>query len=286
VLELDDLAYGALAPDTRLSLRVAPPIHGAGLIELIDQRDIDALEDPGDANHDGITGRANRVWDFRGKRTAKGRFGYKANRPTLEVTVAAAFAEDMGITSSLFPEQPCTPSQRDCRAQPHGAPPGAVELSDELLALVVAFNRNLGVPRRATLEHRRQLGGRRLFHEAGCAGCHHPGFETLPSREHPHLGAQAIWPYSDFLLHDMGPELADDRPDYEASGREWRTPPLWGVGLSAAIAGAESYLHDGRARTLEEAVLWHGGEADLARQRFAALTRAQRDELLSFVASL
>jgi CxxC motif-containing protein (DUF1111 family) len=286
VLEIDELGYGALHRDKRLSLRVAPTMHGAGLVELIDQRDLDAMEDPDDVNRDGISGRANRVWDFRSETSVKGRFGYKANRASLEITVAAAFADDIGITSSLFPEQPCAAVQTSCQEQPHGAPPGGFELSDELLALVVEFNRNLGVPGRRAPKDGAVLAGRGLFYESGCASCHRPRFDTSQSTTHPHLGNQVIWPYSDFLLHDMGPGLADDRSDYEASGREWRTTPLWGLGHSAAIAGAESYLHDGRARTTEEAILWHGGEAESAKQRFVALPRTKRNELLAFLNSL
>lgn len=286
IVELDELGYGALHRDARFSLRVAPPIHGAGLIEAIDAHELEALEDPRDTNRDGISGRANRAWDFRNERTVKGRFGYKANRPTLETAVAAAFADDIGITSSLFPEQACTKAQKNCREEPHGAPPGGVELSDELLALVVAFNRDLGVPARRAKRDGAALPGRKLFYEAGCAGCHHPRFRTLPNASLPHLGNQVIWPYSDFLLHDMGPGLADDRGDYEASGSEWRTTPLWGLGLGAAVLGVESYLHDGRARSVEEAILWHGGEGEAAKQRFIALPRSEREDLLAFVSSL
>lgn len=286
VVELDELAYGALHRDARHSLRVAPPIHGMGLVERIDQRDIDALADPNDTNRDGISGRVNRVWDFRNASNAKGRFGYKASRATLEITVALAFAEDIGITTSLFPEQACTSVQTNCREQTHGAPPAGVELSDELLTLVVGFTRNLGVPARRAPRDGTALAGRRHFYEVGCTSCHHPRFATSPSNEQPHLGNQVIWPYGDFLLHDMGPELADDRADYEASGREWRTTPLWGVGLSASIAGVESYLHDGRARNLEEAILWHGGEAEPAKRRFVALPRGERNELLAFLSTL
>jgi len=286
LVELDELGYGPLHRDARFSLRVAPPIHGMGLIERIDPRDLDVLEDSDDVNRDGISGRANRVWDFQSGNPAKGRFGYKASRATLETTVALAFAEDIGITSALFPEQVCTSPQKNCREQAHGAPPGAVELSDELLALVVGFTQNLGVPARRAPKDGVALAGRARFYEVGCTSCHHPRFETKPSRAQPHLGEQVIWPYSDFLLHDMGPELADHRTDYEASGREWRTAPLWGVGLSASIAGVESYLHDGRARSLEEAILWHGGEAEVTKRRFVALSRSERNELLAFLSWL
>lgn len=285
-LEVTNLGYGPLHPQTLFSLRVAPPLHGLGLIELIDQSAISALADPEDQDGDGISGRFNSVWDFRANTPALGRFGYKANRSNLDNAVAAAFAGDLGITNSLFPQQPCTQGQPRCLAEPSGAGPDGFELSDRLLSLAVDYNRNLGVPQGRSQALQRTDTGRTLFHRLGCAACHHPQFVTGASQSHPHLAAQRIWPYSDFLLHDMGPDLADGRPDYDATGSEWRTSPLWSIGLSERIAGTASYLHDGRARTLEEAVLWHGGEALAVKERFVALSTVQRGQLLSFLASL
>lgn len=285
-LRLSHLGYGPLHHDARFSLRVAPPLHGAGLVELIADSDIAALEDPGDRDGDGISGKRNRVWDPRTDRPAPGRFGYKANRASLESAVAGAFADDLGISNRLFPHQPCSAAQLGCARQPHGAHLGQVELPDNLLALVVDYVRNLGVPARRGASLPAVQAGGRLFAQAGCARCHQPRFKTAKSTTHPHLGEQVIWPYCDFLLHDMGPELADQRPDYGASGSEWRTTPLWGAGLAQKISGESSYLHDGRALTLEEAILWHGGEAQHSRDRFVSWPRKKRAQLLSFVASL
>ncbi len=285
-VRVDELGYGPLHTDTQMSLRLAPPIFGAGLIELIEQRAIDALTDPNDDDGDGISGRSNRVWDYQREQTVPGRFGYKANRATLEVTVAGAFAGDIGISNPLFPEQPCTEVQRECLQQPHGSDGNGVEISARLLSLVVDFNRNLGVPKRRQPKAPDVLAGRRVFYELGCVGCHQPRFWTQASAEHPHLGNELIWPYSDFLLHDMGEGLADHRPDYEASGSEWRTTPLWGLGVSGEMSGTESYLHDGRARSIEEAILWHGGEADRTRKRFVERTQNERNQLITFLRSL
>ncbi|ASP40686.1 hypothetical protein CHH28_19320 [Bacterioplanes sanyensis] len=285
-VELKQLGYGPLHPDTTMSLRIAPAIHGAGLIEMIDQADIDALADPNDQNGDGISGRVNQVWDYRRQVAAPGRFGLKANRATLEITVAGAFAGDVGITNALFPQQPCSERQSDCLRQPDGNDAHGSELRDDLLDLVINFNRNIGVPKRRSPTAKTVLAGRERFYQAGCQQCHQPSFTTQTSSEFPHLSAQRIWPYSDFLLHNMGPDLADGRSDYQASGREWRTAPLWGLGLSQQISGSRHFLHDGRARSVEEAILWHGGEASDSRQRFVQFTHEQRQQLLTFVNSL
>ncbi len=285
-IEIRNLGYGPLHPDTLMSLRIAPSIHGAGLIELIDQADIDALADPEDLDGDGISGRVNQVWDYRQQVSKPGRFGLKANRASLEITVAGAFAGDVGITNPLFPQQPCSSAQPSCNQQPDGNDADGVELREELLQLVVDFNRNLGVPKRRSPENSQVMAGRELFYQSGCQRCHQPDFTTVASDQQPHLGGQRIWPYSDFLLHDMGPELADGRSDYQASGREWRTAPLWGIGLSKHISGSQNFLHDGRARSVEEAILWHGGEASASRQAFTELSTPQRQQLLMFVNSL
>lgn len=289
-IRLDNLGYGELDKGVLMSLRNAPAIPGAGLLERISQADINALADPDDANKDGISGRVNRVWNAETGQTVPGRFGWKANRPDLRHIVAGAFANDIGITNPIFPEQPCTALQKKCLSTPAGAKEGEVELPADLLELVVGFTRNLGVATRrgrvgsASSDAIRR--GQKYFHTSGCAGCHQPGFKTAVSTENAYLGNQQIWPYTDLLLHDMGPDLADGRPDFEATGREWRTPPLWGIGLSAKVNGSRNFLHDGRARSVEEAILWHGGEAIAARQAFAAMTASQRDALLHFVRSL
>lgn len=286
VIRITDLGYGKLHPDTLMGLRNAPPIHGVGLLELIDQTLIDAHVDPLDRDNNGISGRINHVWNPVSQKTEPGRFGLKANRPNLSVVTAGAFANDIGISNPLFPGQPCTDKQSACLATISGADAGGVELPANLLDLVVNFTRNLGVPARRGKDDLSVQEGRQLFYRTGCQQCHVPSYVTMDSAAQPHLGKQTIWPYTDLLLHDMGPELADHRSDYEASGSEWRTPPLWGVGLSHATSGSNHLLHDGRARGVEEAILWHGGEAEAIKQAFTRLPKIQRQSLITFVESL
>ncbi|MBT3012291.1 MAG: hypothetical protein KUF77_13650 [Candidatus Thiodiazotropha sp. (ex Lucina aurantia)] len=284
---LTNLNYGELHPQTLFSLRNSPPIHGTGLLELIPQSAIDALADPQDKDGNGISGRQNRVWDFELGRTVPGRFGLKANRANnLRIVTAAAFTGDVGITNSLFPEQPCTEVQEKCLNTVNGNNDEGVELPDHLLNLTTNFLRNIGVPRRNDVSSETLLAGRELFYQAGCQQCHQPDFTTGESAQMPHLAGQRIWPYTDLLLHDMGSGLADGRPDYEASGSEWRTPPLWGVGLREEVNGSNNLLHDGRARSVEEAILWHGGEAESVKQHFVNLDAGQRTRLVGFVESL
>ncbi|MDD9942636.1 MAG: thiol oxidoreductase [Myxococcales bacterium] len=285
-IALEGLGYGPLHAETRIGLRHTPPLHGLGLLALIDQEDIARLADPDDRDGDGVSGRQNRVWDPIDGRARPGRFGLKANQASLRVQVAAALRTDVGITSSVFPEQPCTAAQPRCQRAPGGALAGEAEISDDLLALLVGFVRSIGVPRRRTADHPLVRRGRGLFYRTGCASCHAPSFVTGSDPSAPHLSGQEIWPYTDLLLHDMGPGLSDGRRDYLAAGSEWRTPPLWGVGLARAVRKDVGLLHDGRARTVEEAVLWHDGEARASRERYAGLAARDRRALLSFVRSL
>ncbi len=285
-LRFEELAYGPLREDVMTSVRVAPVIAGVGLLEAIPQAAIDALADPDDRDGDGISGRVNRVWDFDEKKTVPGRFGLKANRPNVRIVTAAAFAGDIGISNPLFPDPPCTAVQAKCLAGPHGNDEEGVELPGHLLDLVVDFVRDLGVAKQREAKNEAVARGRSHFFESGCPACHTPNHRTGESDTAPHLANQTIWPYSDLLLHDMGPGLADGRPDYEASGSEWRTAPLWGVGLAARVSGQQNLLHDGRARTVEEAILWHGGEAAAARTAFVELPDSARRDLIRFVESL
>ncbi len=278
--------YGRLEPEARIGLRHAPVLYGLGLLDTIAAEDIAAGADPGDADEDGISGRVNRVWDVERRAAVVGRFGWKANQPSLRQQVAAAFANDIGITSPVFPRPTCTSVQAACRASPHGAPPGQTEISESLLALVVEFTRAIGVPARRKPEHPAVVAGQRLFMAYGCDGCHRPRWRTADDPRRPYLSGQEIWPYTDLLLHDMGEALSDDRPDFEADGRQWRTPPLWGAGLARAVHRDVGFLHDGRARTIEEAILWHGGEAAPSRQRFVRASSTDRRALLAFVRSL
>lgn len=285
-VRLEALAHGALRADAMIALRHAPPLHGLGLLELVAQADLERLADPDDADGDGISGRVNRVWDPSREARVVGRFGLKANQATLRVQVAAALHGDIGITSTVLGAVPCTYVESACAASPHGAPDGEPEISDALLDLLTDFNRSIGVPRRRAADDPLVQHGRELFGQAGCDACHAPRFVTHDDPRWPHLSRQTIWPYTDLLLHDMGDALADGRPDGEASGSEWRTPPLWGVGLARAVHRDAGLLHDGRARTVEEAILWHGGEAQRSRNHFVELTREERRALLSFVRSL
>lgn len=285
-LDIRQLNYGALHKDTRFSLRSAPAIHGMGLLEAIDQQHINELQDPEDSNNDGISGRVNMVWDPTTKTTQPGRFGLKANQPNLHTTVAAAFANDIGITNPLFPNQPCTKLQLTCLQKTNGNDADGFELPQHLLDLTVNFSRNLGVPKRSKTSDLSTQKGRTLFYQAGCSSCHNPSFVTQKEAALPHLSNQTIWPYTDLLLHDMGEGLADDRPDFNATGSEWRTAPLWGAGLHKAVNGNSQFLHDGRARSIEEAILWHGGEAEKAKHAFVSMDSTERLELLQFVKSL
>ena len=281
--ELRDLAFGELAEGTLLSPRTAPHMVGLGLLEAIAEEDILALADAEDANQDGISGRPNRVWDAAREELALGRFGWKANQPTLSQQVAGAFLGDMGITSPLFGEQNCTASQPECLAALDG---GSPEIDDEHLGDVVYYSRLLAVPARRDVGDKQVARGEALFGELGCSSCHTPTFRTGVVADFPELSEQTIHPYTDLLLHDMGDALSDERADFEASGNEWRTPPLWGIGLFQDVNDHTRYLHDGRARNLEEAVLWHGGEAEASARAFTALSGDERAAVLRFLGSL
>lgn len=285
-LDFKYLGYGPLEDDTEFSLRVAPTIQGMGLLSLIAEQDLMDLADENDNNKDGISGRVNQVWDIKKQTTAVGRFGLKSNKPSLAIVVGGAFTHDMGITNALAPNQPCTDLQTACLKIPHGNDEQGVELPDHLLELVINFNRDLAPVKRRNSQDPSVMAGRESFYQAGCNQCHTPRFVTQKSDTAPHLSEQVIWPYSDLLLHDMGPELADGRPDYLATGSEWRTAPLWGVGLLHRVNGSKVFLHDGRAQSIEEAILWHGGEASQAKNYFVQLKKSDRDDLINFVNSL
>lgn len=282
-LQLRELGYGPLHPQTQFSLRIAPPMIGLGLLEAIADADLLALADPDDSNGDGISGRANQVWDDARGQSVIGRFGWKAGQPTLNQQNAHAFAGDMGLTTSLLPADDCTAAQAACQQMPNG---GSPEVSDNILASVLFYSRNLAVPQRRQVDAPQVLKGKALFHQAGCASCHTPKFITRADAAEPELASQTIRPYSDLLLHDMGPGLADQRPEFLASGQEWRTPPLWGIGLTQQVSGHTQFLHDGRARNLLEAIFWHGGEAQAARDAVSHFSRDEREALLAFLNSL
>lgn len=288
-LSLSNLQYGALADKTRLSLRVAPPLIGMGLLDAIDEQDILSYADPKDENGDGISGRANQVWDASVKKNRLGRFNYKASSPTLAHQSLAAFKNDVGISSYYFPSDSgdCTASQKDCLKAPGGSPMGktGAEVQQPVTSLMVEYVRNLAVPGRRIKEPKQVQRGQQLFNQSGCISCHRASFTTAQNSNKA-FSEQTIWPYSDLLLHDMGDGLADEVANGMATGREWRTQPLWGIGLNKIITGSETYLHDGRARSIREAILWHGGEAQQARNSFAKLAPKKRQQLIQFVKSL
>jgi CxxC motif-containing protein (DUF1111 family) len=280
--QFEDLAHGTIAVDVQVSPRIAPPVFGAGLLEAIPEDDILEASDPADTDGDGISGRPNWVIDPTTGDRVLGRFGWKANVATVEQQVAGAFLNDIGITSSMFPDESCTAAEVQCSGAPSGGEP---EIPADRLEKVVFYNRTLAVPARRNLDSPEVEAGADLFNDLGCSGCHQPAQRTGDDAIAA-LADQAIYPFTDLLLHDLGAELADHRPDGEASGTEWRTPPLWGIGLTETVSGHSFFLHDGRARSVQEAVLWHGGEAQTAKDGFVALSSQQRSQLLAFLGSL
>jgi CxxC motif-containing protein (DUF1111 family) len=280
---IEGLAYGALDPALAISPRVAPAMIGLGLLEAIPEARLAELADPDDADGDGISGRMNRVWDAALQEIAVGRFGWKAEQPTVRQQSAGAFLGDMGLTTELFGEEDCTAAEPECTAKTNG---GSPEVSPEILERVVVYGRLLAVPARVNANEPDVLRGRRLFAESGCGSCHVPRHETGDVEGFPELSGQIVFPYTDLLLHDMGEELSDGRPSFGAEGNEWRTPPLWGLGRYPAVNDHDRLLHDGRARGVQEAILWHGGEAEEARERFRALSAEDRSALVEFVESL
>ncbi|MBS0370078.1 MAG: c-type cytochrome [Proteobacteria bacterium] len=279
-LTFTELGYGAIGK-VLISPRVGQQVVGMGLLDAVSAQTLSALA--AERKADGVKGRVNRVWNPESAALEAGRFGYKANMPTLRAQIAGAFLGDLGITSDLHPAQNCTAAQSACRQAPNGGTP---ELSARQLDDVEFYLAHLAVPARRNADSEVVRRGEALFAASGCAQCHRPSLSTGASPRFPRLAGQTIAPYTDLLIHDMGPGLADGRPDFAASGREWRTPPLWGIGLTQTISEQQRYLHDGRARSLSEAILWHGGEAKVARRRFAALPIQERRALLAFLESL
>lgn len=281
--ELSELAFGPLAEGTMISPRIAPVMVGLGLLEAIPEDRLLELADPDDADGDGISGRINRVWSVERQGMMAGRFGWKAEQPTVRQQTAAAAIGDMGLTSELFPDQNCPSVQLDCGAAHDG---GVFEIDPRVLDNMTFYARTLALPARREADAPEVLRGKALFAAARCDACHTPSHTTGVLEGVPEVSNQRIWPYTDLLLHDMGPELADGRPSFEASGSEWRTPPLWGLGLVPLVNGHQRLLHDGRARGFAEAILWHGGEAQASRDHFVNMTREERAALIRFLESL
>jgi CxxC motif-containing protein (DUF1111 family) len=276
-----DLAFGELGAGTLTSVRIAPPVFGAGLLDAVTPetlRDIARRQ-----RQMGFNGRVNYVWDATEQAIVPGRFGWKANQPSLRQQAAASFLNELGVTTSVFQRENCPDIQVACRKRPPGLVP---EQSDRAFDALLLYLRALAVPARRNVDDPVVQRGEQLFARAQCAVCHVPEMKTGVYPALRQLGQQSIHAYTDLLLHDMGEGLADGRPDYLAGPRDWRTPPLWGIGLGARFNGNTALLHDGRARNATEAILWHGGEAEVARETFRALAAGEREALLAFVNSL
>jgi CxxC motif-containing protein (DUF1111 family) len=280
-VRVENLNFGPLAEGTMLSLRNAQAMVGMGYLEAISDKDILALAQM--QKELGLNGRPNYVRDDIKQKTALGRFGWKANQPTVRQQIASAFAGDMGITSSLYPDPNCTAVQKECLEAIRNPKP---ELRPEMWEAITNWTLSLEVPQQRNKTKPEVKRGEQLFADTGCGGCHVSELRTGKFDAIPSLSNKTIRPFTDLLLHDMGPDLADGRPDFKASGSDWRTPPLWGIGLSKQVSASTNFLHDGRARNLTEAIVWHGGEAKPAKDKFVAMSKAQRTELLEFLNSL
>ena len=275
IYAIEKLGYGPLSKDTILSQRVAPALVGLDFLEQISDAQILESEDINDSNSDGISGKANRVYSPLTSQKAIGRYNYKANAPTVKYQVAAAMSNDMGLTSPLFPSESCTTSQKECLESPKGK--DAFDVPMQRLDAVTFYLKNLKLPQ--TKKSYAYRSGLEIFKQIGCVSCHRESF-TLES-------GKKIHPFSDLLLHDMGEGLADGREEFDASGSEFRTTPLWGISVSQRVLKKRmTYLHDGRATTLQEAILWHGGEAERARESFEALSPEKKRVLTEFLESL
>jgi CxxC motif-containing protein (DUF1111 family) len=293
-----DLQFGEIGDQTMTSLRIAPQLVGLGLLEAVPDAALLAIAER--QIEQGVSGRPNTVWDVENERQAMGRLGWKANQPSVRQQVAGAFIGDIGATTYLFQKENCPAVQKKCLDTPSAASCGGQggcggntfrpEVNPSRLKNISLYLRTLAVPARRNADDPAVKRGEQLFAQAQCSVCHVPELQTATADSLPHdITATAditIHPYTDMLLHDMGPDLADGRPDFEATGSEWRTPPLWGIGLLATVNGHSDLLHDGRARNVTEAILWHGGEAQAARELFRNLPAQDRAALVKFVDSI
>ncbi|PKO77315.1 MAG: thiol oxidoreductase [Betaproteobacteria bacterium HGW-Betaproteobacteria-15] len=302
---LTQLNYGPMSKDVMMSPRIAPQVIGLGLLEAIPESEILANARAQAAMEGPIKGMPNRVWDALAQKEVIGRFGWKANTGSVAHQSAGAFLGDMGITTSVFWRETCTAAQKDCLKAPHGggrrtgrdglmpaaqATAAEPEIDDDTLGQVIFYTASIAPPARRQPADPQVLRGQALFAQAQCAACHRPSYVTgtppFPKLTSAAISGQRIWPYTDLLLHDMGPDLADGRPDFLANGRQWKTPPLWGLGLIKDVNGHQRLLHDGRADGVLEAILWHGGEAQSAKERVLQMNRQDREALVRFVESL
>jgi CxxC motif-containing protein (DUF1111 family) len=283
IYSLTNLNYGPLDPSIMMSPRVGQQMIGLGLLEAIADQTLYALEDEMDSDGDGISGKINYVWNVQQEATTIGKFGWKANQPNLLQQTAGAFEGDLGIKSHLFPTENHTDLQTECHDLPDG---GVVEIDDDDLYKTYLYCATLAVPARRNVDNGSVRSGEALFRSMDCVKCHIPNVKTGNSHPLSFLNNQHIQPFTDLLLHDMGDDLADNRPDFLASGSEWRTQPLWGIGLFEVVNGHTFLLHDGRARNIEEAILWHGGESENAKNQFKALSLQEREDLINYIKSL
>ena len=270
---------GQVPPSVNISPRVAPFVFGLGLLEAISETDIISNSDEFDSDGNGISGKPNYVYDDRDQTTKLGRFGWKANQPNLYQQSASAYVNDMGITNPLYQLENCH-DNAVCDTLDDDP-----ELINEILESVEFYVQTLAVPGRRDFDKADVIVGKELFNSVGCANCHNPSY-TTGNHSVSELSNQKIFPYTDLLLHDMGDELADNRTDFKANGNEWRTPPLWGIGLVSVVNGHTNFLHDGRARSLEEAILWHGGESEQIKEKFTILKKTDRNKIITFLNSL
>ncbi len=281
-LRIENLNFGPLGPEVMYSLRIAQPIFGLGLLDAVSEAEILKIAQKQQAQ--GFNGRPNYVWDAVAGTTALGRYGWKANQASLRQQIAAAALGDMGVVSNLFPDQNCPPVQLACKKTLPGNFP---EIIDHEIDALEIWLRGLAMPARRNGSDPIVLHGEQLFHSARCSVCHLPELKTaihFPAL--PQLSNRKFQAFTDLLLHDMGEELADGRPDFRAGARDWRTQPLWGIGLSEVVSGSSAMLHDGRARNVTEAILWHGGEAEVSREAFRAMAKRDREALVKFVNSI
>ncbi len=272
--------YMPMPSGVMISARMATPVFGLGLLEAIDEGSILSKADENDSDGDGISGKPNYGYDVISKTVKLGRFGWKAAQPSIIQQSAGAYVEDMGITSFIFPtESSYGQLQYDNKNDD-------TELGDSTLYAVAYYIKTLSVPGRRNADDAVVKSGKQLFISTGCAKCHIPTQKTGVDVVFSEVSNQIIYPYTDLLLHDMGTELADNRPDFKATGNEWRTSPLWGIGLTTIVNGHNNFLHDGRARNFIEAIMWHGGEANNAKNAFGNLSKQNRDAVIKFLNSL
>jgi CxxC motif-containing protein (DUF1111 family) len=264
---------------TNYSARISPQLVGIGLLEAIPESAVQALADPDDADKDGISGKMQIVTDYVSGKPRMGRFGWKAGKPDVAHQVAGALNTDIGVMTSIYSAPDCGSAQGDCGKS-------GAELNDADFKNLVDYISLLGVRAQRGSQEAAVQQGKALFASAGCAACHVPTMATSPYHPKAELRNQVIHPFTDLLLHDMGPGLADNLPEGLASGAEWRTAPLWNIGFTAGASGGEGYLHDGRARTVEEAILWHGGEGEAAMNKYKGMSQGDKDALVKFLKSL